>query len=284
MKLVTIRTQDGLHVGAVTEQGVVDLTAGAGLRPEAVYQHTPAELTAMAQQVGGAVPENQVALGPCVPNPGKVICVGLNYRRHAAESGMDVPTTPLLFSKFANALAGPDDEVAIPADTAQMDYEAEMTIVIGRRASNVREDEALDYVFGYCNANDLSARDLQFRTAQWLLGKTVDGFCPIGPYLVTADEVADPDALGIRLWVNGEQRQDSHTSDLIFSCRQLISYISRYMTLEPGDMILTGTPEGVAFGYPPEVRESKWLKAGDTVTVEIDGLGRLTNRMTDRGY
>ncbi|GGJ02135.1 2-keto-4-pentenoate hydratase [Alicyclobacillus cellulosilyticus] len=221
--------------------------------------------------------EHAVRFGPCVPAPGKILCVGLNYRRHAAESNMPVPETPVLFPKYANALAAHGETIYAPLSAQKLDYEAELCIVIGRRAKHLSREEALYAVFGYCNANDLSARDLQFRTSQWLLGKTCDGFCPIGPYLVTADEVPDPNALSIRCFVNGELRQDSNTADMVFSCAELVHYVSQYMTLEPGDLILTGTPEGVILGYPPE--RQRWLDAGDEVTVEIEGLGRLTNRL-----
>jgi 2-keto-4-pentenoate hydratase/2-oxohepta-3-ene-1,7-dioic acid hydratase in catechol pathway len=172
--------------------------------------------------------------------------------------------------------------VTLPKTSAEVDYEAELAIVIGKRAKDVSEEEALDYVFGYSCANDLSARDLQLRTSQWLLGKTCDGFCPLGPYLVTADEVGDPNRLYIRTTVNGHVRQQSNTADMIFSCRQIVSYISRHMTLLPGDVILTGTPEGVVLGYPKEKRV--YLQPGDVVGVEIERLGVLTNRMVaDRG-
>lgn len=159
-----------------------------------------------------------------------------------------------------------------------MDYEAELVIVMGRTARNVSREEAYKYVYGYCCGNDLSARDLQMRTQQWLLGKTCDKFAPVGPYLVTADEVGDPNQLAISCTVNGELRQSSNTADMIFKCDEIISYISQNFTLEPGDMIMTGTPEGVMLGYPPE--QQVYLQAGDTITVEIEKLGRLTNTMT----
>lgn len=220
--------------------------------------------------------EETLTFGPCVTRPGKIICVGLNYRKHADETNAPYPEVPILFSKFNNTLAGHRQEIAIPKVTEKLDYEAELVIVMGKRAKYVPKDEALNYVFGYCNVNDLSARDLQMRTPQWLLGKTCDGFSPIGPYLVTADEVGNPNQLNIRTLVNGEVRQQSNTSDMIFPCDELISYISRHMTLEPGDLILTGTPEGVVLGYPPE--KQVYLKPGDEVTIEIEKLGALTNR------
>ncbi len=222
------------------------------------------------------ISEEELSFGPCVPAPQKIICVGLNYRRHAEETNSPIPEYPILFNKFNNSLTGHQASVAVPGVTAKLDYEAELAIVIGRRAKNVSRDEALDYVFGYTAVNDLSARDLQLRTQQWLLGKSCDGFCPIGPYLVTADEVGDPNRLAIQSIVNGEIRQDSNTSDMIFACDEIVSYISRHMTLEPGDVILTGTPEGVVLGLPAE--RQVYLKPGDEVSICIEKIGTLTNR------
>jgi 2-keto-4-pentenoate hydratase/2-oxohepta-3-ene-1,7-dioic acid hydratase in catechol pathway len=221
--------------------------------------------------------EASLTLGPSVYHPEKILCVGLNYRQHAAESGSDVPEVPVLFSKFNNALNAHGAPIAVPAAASQYDYEVELAVVIGRTARNVPEDQALDYVLGYCNANDVSARDLQKRTSQWLLGKTLNGFCPIGPYLVTSDEVTDPQQLGVKSWLNGEPRQDSNTSDMVFTVAEIISYISQYLPLKPGDVILTGTPEGVILGMDPKV----WMKPGDEVTIEVEGLGRLTNRLIE---
>jgi 2-keto-4-pentenoate hydratase/2-oxohepta-3-ene-1,7-dioic acid hydratase in catechol pathway len=216
--------------------------------------------------------ETELQLAPCVYQPGKIVAVGLNYRRHAHETGATIPATPILFSKFSNTLAASCQPVALPRVATQYDYEVELGVVIGRRASAVPVEQALEYVLGYCSANDLSARDLQMRTSQWLLGKTLDGFCPIGPYLVTRDEVPDPQQLELHTWVNGELRQNSSTADMIFSVAEIVSYASQYMTLDPGDVIITGTPEGVILGMPePRV----WLKPGDEVTVEVQGLGRL---------
>lgn len=226
------------------------------------------------------VQERELLLGPCVTNPGKIVCVGLNYRKHAIESNAPIPQFPILFNKFNNTLAAHGDDIPLHGDvTSEVDYEVELAIVIGAKARSVGRDVALDYVYGYCCANDLSARDLQMRTTQWLTGKSLDGFCPLGPYLVTADEIPDPNALEMRLTVNGEARQHSNTADMIFDCKDIVSYVSRHMTLEPGDVILTGTPEGVVLGLPPERRV--YLKDGDVVTIEIDKLGTLTNRMID---
>jgi 2-keto-4-pentenoate hydratase/2-oxohepta-3-ene-1,7-dioic acid hydratase in catechol pathway len=218
--------------------------------------------------------ESRLTLAPAVVNPGKILCVGLNYAKHAAESGMDAPKQPVLFSKFNNSLAAHGEDVPI-GGLEQVDYEAELAVVIGTRAKNISVEDALNYVFGYCNANDLSERKLQFVSGQWLVGKTLDKFMPLGPYLVTADEAGNPANMPVKGWLNGELRQDSNTNDLIFSVAECISYASHYMTLEPGDVISTGTPEGVILGMKDKV----WLKPEDTYTVEIGNLGKLTNKV-----
>lgn len=223
------------------------------------------------------IPESEVTYAAAVTKPGKIICVGLNYRRHAEETNAPIPQYPILFNKFNNTIAAHGDTVILPKVSTKVDYEAELVIVIGKQAKDVEEEKALNYVFGYCNVNDLSARDLQMRTHQWLLGKSCDGFSPLGPYLVTADEVGDPNKLAISCTVNGEVRQSSNTSDMIFNCKEIVSYISQYMTLEPGDIILTGTPEGVVLGYPED--KQVYLKDGDVVTIEIEKLGALTVTM-----
>lgn len=194
---------------------------------------------------------------------------------------MEIPTSPVLFNKYNNTVCGSGTLIDPPDDARQMDYEAELVLVIGKTGSHISEERALDYVAGYCNGNDVSARDLQFRSSQWLLGKSCDHFAPMGPYLVTADEISDPDNLEITGWRNEEIVQHANTRDMIFSCRTLISYISGYMTLNPGDVIFTGTPEGVILGKPPESR--KWLEPGEKIAVEIQGLGRLVNEMGTPG-
>ncbi|WP_019007054.1 fumarylacetoacetate hydrolase family protein [Cohnella laeviribosi] len=288
MKLLTFLKDGHYALGIRTDRGVLDVESavGQGRRRAPTRLHEAIEggpqavsaLQAIAEQAeDGWLKEADLTLGPCVPHPGKIVCVGLNYRKHAEETNAPIPEYPILFSKFNNALAGHGEDIPLPAVSEKVDYEAELAIVMGKTAKNVGKEQALDYVFGYCNANDLSARDLQMRTPQWLLGKTCDKFLPLGPYLVTADEVGNPNGLGIRCIVNGEVRQNSNTSDMIFHCGELVSYISRHMTLEPGDVILTGTPEGVVLGYPPE--KQVYLQEGDIVTVQIEKLGALTNRM-----
>ncbi|MBV9170902.1 MAG: fumarylacetoacetate hydrolase family protein [Chloroflexi bacterium] len=275
MKLITFRSASGgLRLGVLTADGVVTLE-GDGLAPEFVLAQGEAALDRVrdaAQRARDVRAESELRLAPCVPQPGKIIAVGLNYRRHAHETGAAIPETPILFSKFNNTIAAPNEPVVLPHVASQYDYEVELGVVIGRRAAYVSRESALECVLGYCTANDLSARDLQSRTSQWLLGKTLDGFCPVGPYLVTRDEVPDPQQLDLKTWVNGELRQNSSTADMIFSVAEVVSYASQYMTLEPGDLIITGTPEGVILGMP---EPRTWLKAGDQVSVEVQGLGRL---------
>lgn len=292
MITLTFKKENRLALGVKTDKGILDVEAAAAkFQGAETYPTTTAELikqgeegnSKLASLVDQAYQEESLFLaedtlewGPCVPEPQKIICVGLNYKRHADECNMAYPPQPLLFSKFSNTLAGHGDEVELPAKSSQVDYEAELVIVMGKEAKDVTKEEALSYVYGYCNANDVSARDLQFKSSQWLLGKTCDRFSPIGPYLVSADEVGNPNNLIIQSIVNGEMRQNSNTNDMIFYCDEIISYISQHMTLQPGDIILTGTPEGVIVGYPEDQRV--WLKAGDEVTIEIEKLGRLTNR------
>ena len=205
--------------------------------------------------------------------PGKIVCVGLNYVDHAAESKMEVPPQPLLFAKWPNGLTGNGQPIVLPPQAKEVDYEAELGLVIGRTARSVSRDDALDYVAGYTCANDVSARDVQFADGQWTRGKSFDTFCPVGPVLVPAAEIADPQALGIRCLVNGEPLQDASTADMIFPIAELIAYISDGIQLEPGDLILTGTPPGVGFARTPPI----FLEDGDEVTVEIEGVGTLTN-------
>lgn len=290
MRILTFYDEDeALRLGVVRGQDVVDVAKAAEALGVADAPATPSEfyetgspavavLAALLEKVDDADAQytryaKTLALGPVTPSPGKILCVGLNYRSHAEESAMDIPQEPVLFSKFNNALAAHGQTVQLPSLAREYDYEAELALVIGRRAKDVPTAEALDYVLGYCNANDLSARDLQFRTGQWLVGKTLDGFLPVGPYLVTADEVVDPQNLNIRCWRNGKLVQDSNTADMIFSVKEIIAHASRLMTLEPGDLIITGTPQGVVFG----AAEKNWLRAGEEVVVEVQGLGQLRN-------
>jgi 2-keto-4-pentenoate hydratase/2-oxohepta-3-ene-1,7-dioic acid hydratase in catechol pathway len=207
-----------------------------------------------------------------IATPQKIVCVGLNYRDHAEEQGVELPKRPLLFAKWPNTLVGPGDPIRIPAISQQVDYEAELGVVIGRETSGVSVDDALDFVAGYVVANDVSGRDLQFSDGQWVRGKSLDTFLPVSD-LVPASSIPDPQALPIRAILNGEVMQDSNTSNMIFGVAEIVSFVSQAITLEPGDLIITGTPAGVgAFRDPPV-----WLQPGDEIAIEIDGLGRITN-------
>jgi 2-keto-4-pentenoate hydratase/2-oxohepta-3-ene-1,7-dioic acid hydratase in catechol pathway len=208
-----------------------------------------------------------------IDRPGKIICVGLNYRDHAEEQGVELPSAPLLFAKWPNALIGPGEPIVIPSVSQKVDYEAELGVLIGERARGVSADDALEAVRGYLCLNDVSARDLQFSDGQWTRGKSPDTFCPVGPRVVPRSEVPDPQALGIRCLLNGEVMQKSTTANMIFTVAEIVAYASATMTLEPGDLIATGTPAGVGIFRDPPVL----LKDGDSVTIEIEGLGALTN-------
>jgi len=228
-----------------------------------------AELTKLEDDVEQA---SVVRLLPPIPDPEKIICIGLNYRSHAAEAGIDPPEQPTFFAKFRNALAPPGTEVALPPASEKVDYEAEVAFVIGRRCNEVDPDDALDAVAGYMLLNDLSARDLQFATPQWMPGKVFDDSAPCGPALVTPDEAGEPGDISFTLDLNGERMQDGSTSDLIFSVAELIARLSRWMTLEPGDIVSTGTPSGVGSVREPRV----WLKPGDEIVISSPTLGELT--------
>ena len=260
MRIVRYTTGGGARVGVINADGAI-CDAGTS-----IFTAEP------RQEIGKA------KLLPPVEDPRNIICVGLNYRRHAQEGGQPIPDNPILFSKFSNSIVGPGAEVKIPSFTSQVDYEAELGVIMKRRASAVSVDDALDHVLGYTCINDVSARDVQFADRQWVRGKALDTFCPIGPCIVTTDEIGDPQTLGIRCRVNGETLQDSNTADMIFSVAECISFISQGITLEPGDVIATGTPEGVGFARTPPI----YLKPGDVVDVEIDGIGTLTNPVVSR--
>ncbi|MBP1969434.1 acylpyruvate hydrolase [Virgibacillus natechei] len=212
-----------------------------------------------------------------VLNPSKIICVGKNYADHVAEMKSDLPEYPVLFAKFNNALIGPEDAIEKPEVTTKLDYEVELAVVIGKETSKVSQEDALDYVAGYTIGNDISARDLQKRTPQWLQGKTLDRSTPIGPWVVTSDEMTEPSDLAIRSYVNGEVRQSSTTSNLIFDVPYLIEFISNLITLKPGDIILTGTPDGVGFAMDPP----QYLTGGDVVTLEIENIGKMVNKVQE---
>ncbi len=289
MTFCTLRGEGRGTLGLRTAQGILDVAKASRL----FRIQAPADLHAVIEGAdcaplaklaekassdrrGGSVliPESRARFAPAVPRPGKIICVGLNYRQHARETGNPIPPVPILFNKYNNTLVGHRGKIRLPTKvSSQFDYEVELVLVMGKVARDVPEDKALSYVFGYANGNDFSARDLMRATSQLMLGKTCDDFAPLGPWVVSADQIADPQNLRIATYVNGEQRQNSSTADMIYSCAQIVSYCSRHMTLLPGDIIYTGTPQGVILGYPPD--RQVWLKAGDKVVTEVEKCGSL---------
>jgi 2-keto-4-pentenoate hydratase/2-oxohepta-3-ene-1,7-dioic acid hydratase in catechol pathway len=282
MRLATIQTQTGPRAVAVQADRFIDLNATNPNIPASVrgiLEGGPAALQAVAdavRQPRAVVGDAAAAqLLPPIPDPPKIICLGLNYRDHAAESGAPIPKEPILFSKYATALIGPEQPIVLPPVSQEVDYEAELVVVVGKAGKNIREQDAMSHVAGYTVGHDVSARDWQLKKdgKQWMVGKTFDTFAPIGPHLVTADEVPDPQALAIKLRLNGQTMQDSTTSQLIFPVGWTLAYLSQVFTLQPGDLIFTGTPPGVGFARKPPV----FLKPGDVVEVEIERLGVLRN-------
>ena len=278
MRLARVRTDDGrvLLVGLTSDGGAVPLALqddAPGADPlRALLAHAPDLST--APPVGDELEAGTFRLLSPLRSPEKVLAIGLNYRDHARESGAELPTSPLLFAKTPNSIVGPDDEIRWAAgDSSEVDYEAELAVVIGTRARRVRLEDALQHVLGYTCCNDVSARDAQFADGQWTRGKSFDCFCPLGPWIVTADEIPDPQALAVRCRVNGEVLQDGTTADMVFAVDELISRLSQVMTLEPGDVIATGTPVGVGFARTPPV----FLRDGDVVEIDIEGIGVLRN-------
>jgi 2-keto-4-pentenoate hydratase/2-oxohepta-3-ene-1,7-dioic acid hydratase in catechol pathway len=281
MRLVSFDAGDGTRAGMLEDDRVVDAWAALGephrgsLR-ELIAAERVDDLRATLGNTGTpAHPRSAVTLLAPIPDPDKIVCIGLNYGKHAAEGGMDVPDSPTIFGKYRNALAAPGATVQLPANSRKVDYEAEVAFVVGRRAKDVAESEALAHLAGYTLLNDLSARDLQFATPQWMSGKVFDGSAPCGPALVTPDEAGPHDGIEIRLTLNGEQMQGASTAELIFSVPRLISHLSQLMTLEPGDIVSTGTPDGVGSVRQPRV----WLADGDEIVIESPTLGRLETRI-----
>ncbi|MBY0382468.1 MAG: fumarylacetoacetate hydrolase family protein [Xanthobacteraceae bacterium] len=283
---------DGLSLGVRTDKGIVDVGAAAAAfkidAPTTTDDIISGDYDAAALKTavdkataaGGKylVAENAAKFGPVVTAPSKIICVGLNYRSHANEAAMKIPFEPILFNKYNSALNAHNGTIAVSKEAGhQFDYETELVAIIGKEARNVSEADALKYVFGYTVGHDFSERDQQLRDGQWMLGKTGDGWGPIGPWLVTADQI-DPDNLNLKTLVNGEQRQNANTKDMIFSTAKIVAFASKYMTLEPGDVIFTGTPEGVILGYPKD--KQVWLKAGDKIVSSIDKIGELHFTLT----
>ena len=283
MKLVQYRQGKKLLQGIVTETGIVGIEGllnslnkpfpSPWLTNEDVEELKKLKNSQLKQVE--CIPESSLKFGPCVSGYSKIIGIGLNYRKHAIETNMEIPKYPIVFNKFNNALTDFENDVPLGSEGEQFDYEVELGVVIGKKCKDVSTEDSLSYVLGYCVANDLSCRDLQFKSSQWLLGKSLDHFLPLGKYLVTADEVGDPQNLELSCFLNGEIRQKSNTADMIFTVAEIISYLSKYMTLDPGDLILTGTPAGVIMGLP----NKNWIKPGDRVRVEVEKLGMTENRM-----
>jgi 2-keto-4-pentenoate hydratase/2-oxohepta-3-ene-1,7-dioic acid hydratase in catechol pathway len=290
MRLVQYRTQGGSRLGVVVAgDRIVDVQRAAIVdgRDEEAFRSTAALLDAGREALefvrkltvtGGAIPLASTELDAPV-YPKKIVAIGLNYMDHATEAGHNIPSAPLCFAKFTSSLSGPFDAIKLPAEDAQVDFEGELGVVIGRTATRVAETDAMNYVAGYVAFNDVSARKWQFDDGQWTRGKSCDSFAPNGPWLVTADEVRAPGALRIQTRVNGEVLQDSNTNQLIFSIPRLVSYLSHSFTLEAGDLIATGTPAGVGFSRKPP----RFLKEGDQVEVEIEAVGKISNRVV-RSY
>jgi len=299
MRLVTYESDKKWRAGVIVDDNVVDSTAAAlaaeidfdsdwisnrqiiRLNPDQRSQFERAALAAGADVHPSDLdvfPIENARFGPPIPDPDKIICLGLNYKSHAEEAGFAPPKVPILFAKYRNALTGPTSPIILPNLSEEIDYEAELAVVIGKRCRNIAAEKALDHVAGYMAFNDVSARDLQFRTGQWLSGKTLDTFAPCGPALVI-NEIIDPQNLNISTRVNGQALQQSNTRNMIFSVAETLSYISQLMTLEPGDIIATGTPEGVGFKRNPPI----FLRHGDIVEVEIEKIGTLRNPVVRSG-
>lgn len=289
LTLLTMRRDGEYRLGVKTAGGILDVPEASKI----LRMHAPSTMDDLLQDQDGPslnalvdaaaksiaakkaiLPEEKIEYGPLVTRPEKIVCVGLNYRRHAAEIGAPIPKQPVLFNKYNTALNHHKGTIRLPVEAAtKFDYEVELVMVMGKEARNVSEADALSYVAGYATGNDFTARDLQLETGgQWMAGKTPDQFAPLGPYLVTADQI-DPDNLKLECRVNGETRQSSNTSDFVFNTRQMIHYITRIITLKPGDIIFTGTPQGVIQGKPKD--QQVWLKAGDKIACSLEKLGEL---------
>jgi 2-keto-4-pentenoate hydratase/2-oxohepta-3-ene-1,7-dioic acid hydratase in catechol pathway len=277
VRLVSYRSERGDRAGVLVDEGVVDAWDALGGSHAYGLQQLLADerVDDLRDAIAGADPVSDPVLLPPLPNPEKIVCIGLNYRSHAAEAGLEPPESPAIFGKYRNALVADGATVPLPAASEKVDFEAEVAFVVGRRAKEVSEDDALAHIAGYTLLNDLSARDLQFATPQWMGGKVFDGSAPCGPALVTPDEAGPHDEIGISLTLNGEEMQSATTADLIFPIPAVLAYLSRLITLEPGDIVSTGTPAGVGSVRKPRV----WLQPGDEITIESPTLGALRTRI-----
>jgi len=292
MTLLNLRIGNGYGIGVKTARGILNVSAAA----QALNMPAPSDMDDLLQNGRGGlltnlvraaangpaslyIREEAVQHAPVVTRPEKIIMMGFNYRKHAEETNTTPPKDPPLFNKYNNTLNHHGGTIKLPTAVAKnFDYEVELVMVFGRECRNVSEADALNYVAGYCTGNDFSARDLQTLTSQFMIGKTHDGFAPLGPYMVTSDLIPDPNNLRLETRVNGEQRQDWNTNDMIFNCRQLISFASKMMTIKPGDIFFTGTPQGVIFGMPKD--KQVWLKAGDKIACSLEKLGELRFELT----
>ena len=288
MRFATLATAAGPRAAVRSGNDYVDLAATDSKLPNSIREilaggpdALAAVRKAVAQSNAKRIAADSARFHAPVPDPRKIVCLGLNYRDHALESGRAIPTEPVLFSKYATALIGHGESIVIPKVSKRVDYEAELVIVIGKKGRHIPVEKAMQFVAGYCAGHDVSARDWQFKgeTKQWMSGKTFDTFAPVGPELVTADELPDPHSLPIRLRLNGQTMQDSNTRQLIFGVPEILAYLSVIMTLEPGDLIFTGTPPGVGDARKPPV----YMKPGDIAEVEIEGLGLLRNPCVAEG-
>ncbi len=278
MRYVTFHQDGRAEPGVYFEEQVVPLRGAGFASLLEVIEGGADALDRVRRWISGAASSHArdpagITFAAPIPRPPKLICIGLNYRDHAAEAKLALPEVPTMFAKFPTSVIGHGHPIVLPRNSVKPDYEAEFAVVIGRRGRHIAADDWHDYVFGYTILNDVSARDFQMATSQWMIGKTFDTFAPIGPAIVTADEIADPHSLRISLTINGETLQDSNTGNLIFRVPQLIAYLSSVFTLEPGDIIATGTPAGVGFARKPP----RWLKPGDQVKIQIEGIGELFN-------
>lgn len=280
MKLITFRrSTDAAPEPGLLENGAIYALAPLGYADAESFiaagdRAQQAARALIADGKSGGVPAGSVQLLSPLLRPPRIFCVGLNYVDHAAESKMVVQAVPTIFMKLASGVTGPNSDIVLPANSTQPDYEAELAVVIGRRASNVTRENWRECVFGYTILNDVSARDVQLATSQWTLGKSFPTFCPIGPWVVTADELTDPHSLDVRLTIDGETMQQANTRDLIFDIPAVLGYISAIVPLEPGDIVSTGTPQGVGLGRTPP----RWLRPGKEIAIDISGIGRLVNR------
>ncbi|MGZ5336961.1 MAG: fumarylacetoacetate hydrolase family protein [Solirubrobacterales bacterium] len=277
MRLVTYSDGEAPRAGVLSDGGIIDAAVALGESDPVSLRELVAagRLAQLEGAEGEPIPLDRLVLEPPIPDPEKIVCIGLNYRSHAAEAGLDPPGSPTIFGKYRNALAAPGAAVPLPEASSKVDFEAEVAVVVGRRCASISEDEALEAVAGYTLLDDLSARDLQFATPQWMAGKVFDGSAPCGPALVTPDEAGPHDAISFTLELNGVRMQEASTDDLIFPVPALVSHLSRLMTLEPGDLISTGTPSGVGSTREPRV----WLKPGDEIVIASPTLGELVTRI-----